>query len=321
MEVLYITEAEVDRLLTIEVAIEAVETAFRSAASGAVETQPRRRLLAAASTYLHYMAARDDASGYAGLKVYTSSNQGVRFLVPLFCGRSGQLVALLEADRLGCLRTGAASGVATKHMARIDATRVALLGTGHQAPTQLHGVARVRSLTSVAVYSRDAQRRRAFAKKMSAELPFPIEAVDSAEACVGDADIVIVVTSSKSPVLEGRWLAPGAHVNAVGANFPQKRELDDSVIARVARIVVDSKEQSKEEAGDLIVPFAEQPQLWNRVHELAEVVAGKYPGRVNSGEITLFKSNGVALEDVAVAARVYERARKEGLGRTIRMWE
>jgi len=203
----------------------------------------------------------------------------------------------------------------------INATRVAILGSGHQAPTQIEGVARARSITNVAVFSPRDEHRMAFALKMSAHLPFPVEAVESAEEAVRDADVVVTVTSSKEPVLKGEWLTPGTHVNAVGANFPQKRELEDSVLSRVARIVVDSLEQSKDEAGDLVEPFRDSPGQWQRVHELSEVVSGKVPGRGNSGEITLFKSNGVALEDVAVAARVYERARQEKVGQKVRMWE
>ena len=321
MDVLYLREAEVERLLTMEAALEAVESTFRAQAAGRVVNHPRRRLHPDRNVYFHYMAAADAGSGTFGMKLYTSAPAGVRFLVPLYRTETGALLALLEADFLGRMRTGAASGVATKYMARADAGRVGILGSGHQAPTQLEALARVRRLAGVRVYSPNPERRRAFAGKMSAKLGLPVEPVETAEAAVREADIVVVCTSAKQPALQGDWLAPGAHVNAVGANFPQKRELDDAAVSRADRIVVDSLEQSRDEAGDLIAPFENHPERWREVRELSQVVAGEFPGRASDREITLFKSNGVALEDVAAAVRVYERARAEGVGQTIRMWE
>ncbi|MFQ5662756.1 MAG: ornithine cyclodeaminase family protein [Terriglobia bacterium] len=320
MEVLYLSEADVERLLTMEMALEAVEAAFRALAAGQAHNHSRQRLRASGGALLHYMAAADDTCGYFGLKLYTSTRAGVRFLVPLYRADSGALVALLEADYLGRMRTGAASGLATKYMARADAARVGMLGSGLQAPTQLLAIAQVRRLASVRVYSPNAEHRRAFAEKMSATLSLPVEAIPNAEEAVRAADIVVAVTSDRRPVLAGTWLMPGTHVNAVGANVPQKRELDDSLVARATRIVVDSREQAQREAGDLIAPFATQPQRWEEVHELSEVVAGQYPGRGAAEEITLFKSLGVALEDVATAARVYERARAVGVGQRLTMW-
>lgn len=321
MDVLYLCEAEIERLLTMEVALEAVESAFRAVAAGRVHNLSRQRLHPASGVYFHTMAAADETCGYFGAKLYSSSPAGTRFLVPLYRAETGVLVALLEADALGRMRTGAASGVATKYMARPEAARVGLLGSGHQAPTQLEALARVRRLESVRVYSPNPERRRAFADKMGPALGLRVEAVTSAEAAVRETDIVVVVTNARQPVLEGAWLAPGTHINAVGANFPQKRELDDAVVARAARIVVDSREQAQLEAGDLIGPFEGQPERWQQVHELSQVVAGQVSGRGGPEEITLFKSNGVALEDVTAAARVYERARAEGVGRILKMWE
>jgi ornithine cyclodeaminase/alanine dehydrogenase-like protein (mu-crystallin family) len=321
MDVLYLREAEVERLLTMEAALEAVEAAFRAQAEGLVANHPRRRLHPDRNVYFHYMAAADTSRGYFGMKLYSSAPAGVRFLVPLYQTETGALLALLEADCLGRMRTGAASGVATKYMARADAARVGILGSGHQAPTQLEALARVRRLAGVRVYSPSAERRRAFAERMSARLGLAVLPVETAERAVGEADIVVVCTSAKQPALQGAWLAPGAHVNAVGANFPQKRELDDVAVSRAGRIVVDSLEQSRDEAGDLIAPFQSDPERWREVRELSEVVAGKFPGRASDREITLFKSNGVALEDVAAAACVYERARAEGAGQWVKMWQ
>lgn len=320
MDVLYLTEAEVSRLLTMEIALAAIEEGMRHWASGSAANVSRQRLEVPPKTYLHYMAAAEFVQGYFGMKIYTSAPGGLRFLVPLYRGETGELIALLEADRLSCVRTGAASGLATRYLARTDAARVAILGTGHQAPTQLEAVAAVRTIQHVRAYSRGPAQREAFAQAMSKSLGMEVVAVDSAEQAVREADIVITVTTARTPVLQGDWLAPGAHINAVGANFPHRRELDDATLARVSRVVVDSREQSQREAGDLIIPFASDPQRWQRVDELHQVISGACPGRQGPEEITLFKSNGIALWDVAAAARVYELARAHGAGRTLPMW-
>lgn len=320
MEVLYLSESDVGQLLSMEMALAAVEEGMRHWAAGKAENQSRQRLTVPPKTYLHYMAAAEFVRGYFGMKLYTSAPTGLRFLVPLYEAESGELLALLEADRLGCVRTGAASGLATRYLARADAVRVGILGTGHQAPTQLEAVAAVRRIERVRAYSRDPARRQQFAHTMTNSLGIEVEAVDSAEQAVREANIVITVTNAREPVLRGEWLTPGTHLNAVGANFPQRRELDDATLVRTARVVVDSKEQSQQEAGDLIIPFARDLQRWEQVDELHQVIIGARPGRRSQEEITLFKSNGIALWDVATAARVYELAQARGVGRRLPMW-
>ena len=321
MDVLYLREAEVERLLTMDMALAAVEEAFRQAALGGVQNQARRRLHTAAGAMLHYMAAADDSLGYFGMKIYTTTRAGFRFLVPLYRGDTGALVALLEADALGRFRTGAASGIASKYMARPDAGRVAILGSGHQAPTQLLALSKVRRLTSVRVFSRTPERRAAFAETMSAQLGIAVEAVATAEAALLGADLIASITSAREPVTRSEWISPGAHINAAGINHARRQEIDSATVFRAGRVVVDSLEQSKEEAGDLIIAYENEPQRWQQVRELSEVVAGKFPGRHSPEEITLFKSNGVALEDVATAVRVYERALEEKIGTTLKMWD
>ena len=320
MEVLFLTEADVTRLLNMQKTLAAVEEAMLHWAERTAVNQSRQRMEVPPKTYLHYMAAADFARGYFGMKIYTSAPGGLRFLVPLYRAETGELVALLEADHLGCLRTGAASGLATRSLAREDATRVGIIGAGHQAPTQVEAVAAVRRIESVRVFSRTAERREAFARAMAESLGLQVEAVASPEAAVRQADIVITVTNAREPVLRGEWLTPGAHINAVGANFPHRRELDDATLARVSRVVVDSKEQSQREAGDLIIPLARDPQRWDQVDELPQLLSGARPGRQHRDEITLFKSNGIAIWDVAAAACAYELAREQGVGRRIPMW-
>ncbi|HTU36184.1 MAG TPA: ornithine cyclodeaminase family protein [Candidatus Acidoferrum sp.] len=318
---LLLTEADVRSLLTMEVALEAVEESFRRLADGSALLQPRHRLNVPGKSYLHYMAAADSAAGYMGMKIYTTSRHGLRFLVPLFDAASGDSLALIEADYLGQMRTGAASGVATKFLARRDASTIGVIGTGSQATTQLEAIAAVRKIKEIRAYGRDQQRREHFAAEMSSRLKTRVIAADSAERAVRNAEIVVTATTSTHPVLEGKWLAPGSHLNAIGANFPQKRELDDEAVRRCDLIAVDSREQSKMEAGDLIDTLSADDSGWGKVLELSQIVARKVRGRTSAEEITLFKSSGIASEDIAVAGRIYQMALNCRIGNQIPMWQ
>jgi len=317
---LLLSEADVKQVLTMPLALAAVEDSFRRLADGSAQLHSRQRLHIPGKSYLHYMAAADGAGGYMGLKIYTSSREGLRFLVPLFDVNSGELLALIEADYLGQIRTGAASGVATRLLARPDAAKIGIIGTGLQSRTQLEALSLVRTITGIRAFSRNLEHRERFVKEMTAQLGFPVVAVASAEEAVRGADIVVTSTTSTDPVLDGSWLAPGMHVNAIGANFPQKHELDGAAVRRCDVIVVDSREQSKMESGDLIQMYGDDKRRWSSVVELAEIVAGKTPGRSNPEQITLFKSNGIAIEDILVAGRIYELARERGLGRQVPLW-
>jgi alanine dehydrogenase len=255
------------------------------------------------------------------MKIYTSSRDGLRFLVPLFDATSGALLALIEADYLGQMRTGAASGVATRLMARADARVVGIIGTGLQARPQLEAIAAVRKLERIRAFGRDIERRAKFAVEMTERLNVPVETTSTAEEAVRDVDIVVTATNASSPVVEGRWLAPGTHINAIGANFAQKRELDDETVRRADIIAVDSREQSKMEAGDLIHALNGDLAGWASIAELADLVAGRVVARADARQITLFKSNGIAIEDVVTAAKVYEQAIARGIGAHIRIWD
>jgi alanine dehydrogenase len=313
---LHIKEAEVRQILTMAMAIEAVETVSRKQAEGKVVVHARRRFELPAG-YFHYMAAFDKEAGFVAMKQYTYVNKKLRFLVPLYSATTGELLAMIEADFLGQQRTGAASGVATKYLARPNAKVAGIIGSGGQAKTQLEAIAAIRKLERVFVYGRDPQRRREFAEVMSKRLGIPVEAVDSAAACVAQADIVSTATTSAQPVLFGQDLHSGMHINAIGANHASKRELDEAAIEKADLIFVDFLEQTKQEAGDLIIPFSKRPERWNQVHELAELVGGKIVGRTRDSQITLFKSNGIATWDLAVAMRVYAIAKERGLGEEI----
>jgi alanine dehydrogenase len=318
---LLLTENDVRQLLTMPMALEAVELAFRDVAEGTFILHSRRRIHTPNKGFLHYMAGADFTTGYEGMKIYTYANGALRFLVPLFRWDSGELVALVEADYLGRVRTGAASGVATKFMARPDARTVALIGTGSQAPTQVEAVCAVRPIERVRVYGRREEKKREFAGRLAERVKLPVEPVDSCEQAVRGADVVITMTTAAHPVVQSAWLEPGVHINAAGSNLAHKCELDGETVRQAGVIATDSIEQSKIEAGDLIQVFGGDAGRWARVVELAQIVVGHTPGRHDREEITLFKSNGVAIEDVAVAARVYEAARKRGLGREIPLFE
>jgi alanine dehydrogenase len=315
---LHINEAEVRQLLAMPMAMAAVEEISRKQADGRVILHPRRRFeLPAGGGFFHYMAAMDTEAGFIAMKQYTYVKGVLRFLVPLYEISTGALLAIIEAEFLGQQRTGAASGVATKYLARPNAPTAAILGTGGQARTQLEAVAAARKLESVRVYGRDPERRNKFCAEMSARLGIPVHPAASAAEAVRGADIVNTATTSAKAVLDGRDIAEGAHINAIGANHAHKRELDDTAISRADVIFVDSIEQSKQEAGDLIIPFQQQPNKWDTVHELDQLIAGKLPGRANDNQITLFKSNGIASWDLAVAEKVYALAKQKNLGREL----
>ena len=318
---LLLTESDVRATLTMPLALELVETSFRRLGGGAAVSHPRRRLQIPGKTILNYMAASDAASGYLGLKIYSIARGAARFVIPLFRAETGEMVALIEADYLGQMRTGAASGVAAKVMARQNARTVGIIGTGLQARTQLEAVAYARKVAVIRAFGRDAQRREKFAKEMTERLGLPVRPVSSAEEAVRSADIVITSTTSKTPVLEGQWIEPGMHISAIGSNFAEKREIDVEAVRRCDVIAADSVEQSKIEAGDLIQAFGGDESRWTLVHEFAAIVTGKVPGRTGAEQVTLFKSNGIAIEDVVVAGKVYEIARERGMGRDVPMWQ
>ena len=318
---LLLTEADVRAVLTMPIALEAVEACFRSLANGSAQSQPRRRLHFAEKSFLHYMAASDSAAGCFAMKLYTTSPAGARFLIPLYRTETAELIALIEGDYLGQMRTGAASGVATRFLARENSRTLGIIGTGLQARTQLEAVVLARKFDTIRAFGRDKARREKFAKEMSGKLGIAVTPVDSAKAAVSDADVLITMTNTIKPVVDGKWLTPGMHINAAGSNFAQKAELDAKAVLWSDVIAVDSIEQAKIEAGDLIQAFEGDDSRWNGLREISQIVAGKLEGRKDAQQITLFKSIGIAAEDVATAARVLELAREKGIGRQIPMWQ
>jgi alanine dehydrogenase len=304
---LYLREADVEQLLTPEDAVAAVEACFERVGRGVVENRPRFRL-GLDQGLLHVTAAADLELGVGGLKTYAGFRDGVRFVVVLFAADRPELLALVEADRLGQLRTGAASAVAASRLARPEARTLGLIGTGWQAESQVECIrAMLPGIERIVAYSRNEDRLADFCRRFDAE---PAEYNREA----AEQDVVVTVTNSRDPVLRGEWLRPGALVCAVGANRIEARELDNAVLERAAFVCCDSKEQARLEAGDLVEPVERGVLDWLEVHELGEVVAGEVAGRQSDEDIVLFKSLGIAAEDLAVGALVLERARERGLG-------
>jgi len=307
---LYLSEDDVLELLAPGDAVEAVEAAFIRMAAGAVEIAPRRRLRLAEGR-LADMAASDLELGYAGVKTYAGFAEGAAFVVALFAVDRPERVALIEADQLGRLRTGAASAVAAKHLGREGATSLGVIGCGDQAVTQVACIrAALPSLERVVAYCRTERNLLAFCERVGAE---PAESNREA----AEQDVVVTITTSRDPVLRGEWLRPGALVCAVGANNAAARELDNVVLERASFVCCDWKEQARVESADLIEPFQQGVLAWLEVHELHEVVAGELSGRLSPDDIVVFKSNGIASWDVAVAAVVVEHARERGVGREL----
>lgn len=319
---LIIREADVRRLLTMPDAIAALDVAFRDYHAGQAQNIARQRIvLREPRGVLHVLPAAVLAFDAVGFKAYTAFATGVRFVVNLYAASTGELRAIIEADWLGRMRTGAASGLATKYLARADATTLAVLGTGGQAATQLLAIAAVRPLSNVRVFGRDQARLTEFCTRMAAQTDLAIAPAASAEVAVRGADIIATATTARDPIVRGEWLAAGAHINAMGSNWADRREIDTAAIERAAVIVADSVAQAQIEAGDLIIPASEGHFAWERVTELSAVVADPSQGRTNATQITLFKSLGIGLEDVAVAARVYALAREQGIGEELRLFD
>jgi ornithine cyclodeaminase/alanine dehydrogenase-like protein (mu-crystallin family) len=317
---LYLAEADVRRLLTMPDALAAVEAGFRKLALDEAENRPRQRVQTD-QVMLHVLPAVAKTLGAVGFKAYTTGKFGARFHVTLFDPKTGAMTALVEADHLGRVRTGAASGVATRLLARPDASTLGLYGAGGQARTQLEAVCAVRPIKRVYVYSRDAAKRAAFAAETSAACNTEVVPVDTPEEAARGMDVVCTATTSRDPVLKGDWLADGCHVNLVGSNFLAKSEADVGVFRRASLVTADSVEQARLEAGDFVAPIREGALTWGGVRELAQVLIGRYPGRQSPAEVTVFKSLGLGLEDIAVAVRVLELARAQGVGRELALGE
>jgi ornithine cyclodeaminase/alanine dehydrogenase-like protein (mu-crystallin family) len=316
MPALYLTEDEVCRLVDMSVALDAVRGAFRALGEGTAENVPRQRATAP-GLIVHNMHAAAGYLGVAGAKIYVTTKAVAEFHVLLYHATSGRMLAMIEADHLGRLRTGAASGVATEQMARPDSTTMGLFGTGRQATTQLEAMCAVRRISRVDVFSRDADRCAAFADEMSRRLGIEVAPALRPDMAVMEKDIVVTATSAKTPLFDGNLLTEGVHLNVIGSNFLRKSEIDVTTVRRADVIVCDSVEACRSEAGDFVASIEAGVMSWENVHDLSAVVTGNATGRATPDDVTLFKSVGLAIEDVALGYEVYQRARNAGVGREL----
>lgn len=310
---LFLSENDVKKLLTVEMALEAVESAHRDLALGVAIDTPRARSRLP-QTVLHLLQGALPAQGVIGYKAYTSNKCGNRFLVHLFDAATGQLKAVIEADYLGMIRTGAASGVAARWLARPDSRVAGVFGAGWQAEGHVRAICAALPLERVKVFSRKADKLQAFCQRLSETTGIAVVPAESAEEAVRGSDLIGTVTTAAQPLFDAAWLEPGVHINAAGSNSLIRQELSESAIRRCDLVTVDSVPTALAEAGDLL-PLLEKGRLHSRqLVELGEVVVGRHAGRGSAGQITLFESQGMAIQDLAVALRVLAAAESLGIG-------
>ena len=320
---LFLTRKDVEACLTMDDTLEAVETAFREHGEGTTNMPVRSgiRLDKAKGTTL-FMPAYMETTGAIGIKVVSVyPDNPSRYALPTTLGvvlltdpTNGELLAIMDGTFLTAMRTGAAGGIAAKYLARKDAKKVGILGAGVQGRTQVIAASKVRGVEIVKAYDVASGRSQLFCKQLSKELDIQMTPVDSAEKAVRGSDLVITTTTSKTPILNGDWLDEGTHVNAFGSHTADTRELDAASIKR-AKLVVDSREAALREAGDIMIPISQGLITADHIHaELGEVIANKKAGRIGDNEITIFKSLGLAIQDVSTASKVYELALKRSVG-------
>jgi alanine dehydrogenase len=329
MEVLLLTGKEVKELLTIDEALEAVESAFREKGLGTVQMPPK--------LYLYYrkyngdlrvMPSYFETMDVSGVKVVNVHLQNpskyglptIMATIILIDVKTGAPLSIMDGTWITAMRTGAGSGVATKYLARKDSKALALVGGGVQARTQLMAIAEILKLEEVRVWSRTAETRKKFIDEFRGKYRLRFIECESVEKCVKGADIISTTTPVTSPIVKGEWIEPGVHINAVGADAPGKEELDPSILKR-AKIVVDDWAQASH-SGEVNVPLRNGVITERDVYgEIGEIVAGKKEGRVSDSEITIFDSTGLSIQDVLTSQRVYEKARKKNVGKWINLLE
>jgi len=314
---LILREGDVQELIEMDDVIAAVTAAMKELGEGTAQNEPRRRAFAPGGL-LNVMFASYPGGRCTGLKAYTVADGHVRMLVVVF-GLDGAVDALIEADFMGAYRTGAASAVAARALARPGPATVALIGAGWQANTQALAISRVLEIKELRVFSRDHDRRAEFAREQESQLGITTIAAGSAELAVRGADVVVTMTTSKTPVIEADWVEPHALVIAAGSNWRNKAEVPADLVAKAQTVVVDQLTAAQLESGDLIAAHEAGMFEWSRAIELAAVVTGNWKRPEGAG-ITLFESHGLALWDLAAASGVLASARERGFGEEVRLF-
>ncbi|ABA88024.1 ornithine cyclodeaminase family protein [Syntrophotalea carbinolica DSM 2380] len=310
---LFLNEHDVRQIANMPLALQAVEEALRQHALGRAVNIPRERTRVQKGA-LHILQGAVDSLDVIGFKAYTSTREGNRFLVHLYHATSGRLEAIIEANFMGMLRTGAASGIASRYLSRPDASVVGLFGAGWQARGQLAALCAVRPIRQAKVFARDRQRLEAFCREQARQLNIEVLPAQDPEQVVRDSDIVTTVTTSATPLFDSEWLTPGCHINAVGSNALIRAEIDEKTIRRCDPVVVDAKDVAARECGDLL-PLLEKGRIrWSQIQELGDIIIDRLPGRTSPTQISLFESHGMAIQDLMLAAYVLQQAKKQGLG-------
>lgn len=310
---LLLKEKDVEQLLTMPLAIDLVERVHKEYSAGNAIDVPRERTRLPKAA-LHILQGAVPSAGVFGYKAYTSSREGVRFIVYSFSAERGNLDAIVEANFLGMTRTGAAGGVAARWLARSDAKVAGVFGSGWQARGQIEALAAVRKLERVKVFSRKTDKLAAFCARMRDRLGLDIVPASSAEETVKGSDIVVTITTAATPVFNGEWIEPGQHINAAGSNSLLRREIDEATVRRCSPIVVDSRPSAIKEAGDLLPAFEKGRLHAGQLAELGEVINGTRAGRCTPEQVSLFESQGMAIQDLIIAAELARMARAKGLG-------
>jgi len=309
----YLREADIKQLLTMDIALEWTARALRDRAMGDAVDIPRVRTHIPQGIQ-HILQAAAPRLGYIGFKNYYTRPAGKTFFVQLIDIESARLRAIIEAVWMSMVRTGAASGIATQALANADASVVGQIGAGFQGTGQLEAVCAVRKVTKAKVYSRNREKLVAFCDTMSKKIGIPVEPVDTAKAAVRGSDIINVITKSATPVLEGKWLESGQHINAAGSNALNRAEIDEETVERCNLVTVDARGTAQAECGDLYPLVKRGRMTWDDFTEIGDVLAGKAQGRSSSGDITLYESHGMGIQDLYVGARMLELAREQKIG-------
>jgi len=309
----YLTESDVQKVLTMPLALQWVEEAHRALAEHRAIDVPRARIHLPSGTQ-HVLQAAVPELKVIGFKYYYTRPTGKSFYVHLINTETAKLEAIIEAVWMSMVRTGAASGVAANHLAVKDASVAGQIGAGYQGESQLEAVFKVREIKTAKVFARNRDRLVAFCDKMSKKTGVAVHPAESAEAAVRGAHIVNVITKSAEPVLKGEWLEPGQHVNAAGSNALTRREIDDATVRKCDLVTVDGRGTARNECGDLLSAVEKGWIRWDYLTEIGEVIAGKAPGRASAKQITLYESHGMGLQDVYVGAKVLELARSRSVG-------
>ena len=310
---LFLKDEDVAQCVTMDAMLEAIESMQRQYGDGQAHNMTRRKIIAD-SGMLSVMGGGLFHQGLLGVKTYTVVKGSYSFQVSLYDANTGELLLYTQANRLGQLRTGATTGVAVKHLANPEDATVGIIGTGGQAPTQLEALSKVRDIKKIKAYSRTQERREEFARRMTDTMGVEVSAVNNNEDAVRDCDIVLCIAATMDPVVEAAWLKDGSTLIGAGPTTWRAREVDEAVITRAGKLIVDSTEQAAIEAGDLCSAVDKGIIQWSKVHELRHVVSGAVTGRDSKDQVVYAKIMGTGVADVAAAKLAYDSAKAAGLG-------